>query len=134
MSRRTREVEPPETAVAAASARALLQIWLSPSFPVGAFAYSHGLEKAAELGWIKDRVTLDAWLHDLVMHGALRNDLILIAEAHRLAATGDHAALRNLADLSIALQPSAERHLEATQQGHRFCCRSMRPGATTRRN
>ena len=28
--------------------RALLQIWLSPSFPVGGFAYSHGLEKAVE--------------------------------------------------------------------------------------
>ena len=31
-------------------AYAKLQIWLSPSFPVGAFAYSHGLEKAVENG------------------------------------------------------------------------------------
>lgn len=119
MSDRTRKTSAPNEA-AARRGRALLQVWLSPSFPVGAFAYSHGLEKAVELGWIKDRGTLEAWLHDVMIHGSLRNDLIVLAEAHRLAARADRDGLRRLADLASALQPSAERHLEATQQGQSF--------------
>ncbi len=38
--------------------RAIAAVWLSPAFPVGAFAYSHGLEQAVERGWITDRATL----------------------------------------------------------------------------
>lgn len=103
-----------------ASPHGLPQIWLSPAFPVGAFAYSHGLEKAAELGWIKDRVTLEAWLADLVTDGGLRNDLILLAHAWRAVCQRDDAALTHVAELALAFQPSAERYLETTQQGRSF--------------
>ena len=99
---------------------ALLQIWLSPAFPVGAFAYSHGLEKAAEFGWVRDRATLEPWLADLIVHGGLRNDLILLARAWTAIAAGDDKALAETAELSVAFQPSAERHLETTQQGRSF--------------
>lgn len=104
----------------ALAAQALLQIWLSPSFPVGAFAYSHGLEAAVERGWVLDRPTLEAWLADLVAHGSLRNDLILAATAWRAITIGDDALLGDAVALSVAMQPSAERHLEATQQGASF--------------
>jgi urease accessory protein len=104
----------------AATHRALLQIWLSPAFPVGGFAYSHGLEKAVESRWIGDRASLECWLADLVTHGALRNDLILLAAAWRATRPADTAALTEIAELAAALQPSAERHLEATQQGESF--------------
>lgn len=102
------------------SQRALLQVWLSPAFPVGAFAYSHGLELAVERGWVRDRATLTAWLVDLIGLGSLRNDLVLLAEASRVTSTGDAAALAGVAELAAAWQPSAERHLEATQQGASF--------------
>jgi urease accessory protein len=100
--------------------RALLQIWLSPAFPVGGFAYSHGLEKAVELGWIKDRVTLEAWLDDLLAFGSLHNDLILLAAAWRATHDGDDLGLAEVSALAMALQPSAERRLEASQQGRSF--------------
>ena len=61
----TREIEC-DIPIAHQAPQALLQIWLSPAFPVGAFAYSHGLEKAAEFSWVRDRVTLESWLRDLV--------------------------------------------------------------------
>ncbi len=102
------------------SSTALLQIWMSPSFPVGAFAYSHGLEKAVELGWVRDRATLTAWLRDLVEHGSLRNDLILLTAAWNAATRSDDEAMRKAVELSVALQASAERHLEATQPGGSF--------------
>ena len=40
-----------------------LMSWLSPAFPVGAFAYSHGIEYAVEAGLVTDEATLEAWLH-----------------------------------------------------------------------
>jgi len=97
-----------------------LVLWLSPAFPVGGFAYSHGLEWAAEQGWIKDRETLTAWLSDLVAFGAVANDQILLAAAWRAVTEGNDAALREAAEFAVALQPSAERHLEATTQGGAF--------------
>ncbi len=97
-----------------------LLLWFSPAFPVGGFAFSHGLEWAAERGWIKDRETLAAWLEDLVAHGALGNDQILLCAAWRAAMQRDGAALREAVDLALALQPSAERHLEAVTQGGAF--------------
>ena len=103
-----------------AQSQALLQVWFSPAFPVGAFAYSHGLEAAVDHGWIKNRGTLESWLADLVAHGALQNDLILLAAAWRSADAGDATQVRDIAELGTALQPSAERHLEATQQGRSF--------------
>ncbi|MGE3918520.1 MAG: urease accessory protein UreF [Hyphomicrobiaceae bacterium] len=97
-----------------------LLVWLSPSFPVGAFAYSHGLELAADRGWIAGRDGLEAWLVDLVRQGSLRNDLILLAAAFRAAAVADVTALRGIGELALALQPSAERRLETVTQGTAF--------------
>src|SRR5262249_54903114 len=39
-----------------------LMTWLSPSFPVGAFSYSSGMEWAVEAGDIADAATLRDWL------------------------------------------------------------------------
>jgi len=64
---------------------AQLLLWLSPAFPVGGFAFSHGLEWAAERGWVKDRATLEAWIVDLVTLGSVANDLVLLAAAWRAA-------------------------------------------------
>lgn len=98
----------------------MLQVWLSPAFPVGAFAYSHGLEKAAERDLVRCKSSLVAWLADLIELGSLRNDLILAATAWRAVNAGNWQLLADLAELANAMQPSAERHLEATQQGASF--------------
>lgn len=99
---------------------AQLLVWLSPAFPVGAFAYSHGLEKAVEKELITDRATLATWLEDLIKLGSLRNDLILLAAAWRAASHQNAADLAEVAELAVALQPSAERHLETVTQGGSF--------------
>ncbi|MEP4421968.1 MAG: urease accessory protein ureF 1, partial [Nitratireductor sp.] len=39
-----------------------LLAWLSPSFPVGSFSYSHGLESAVEAGQVGDRDGLRDWI------------------------------------------------------------------------
>ncbi|WP_336487390.1 urease accessory protein UreF [Methylobacterium nigriterrae] len=97
-----------------------LMAWLSPTYPVGAYAYSHGLEWAVETGDVRDAGSLESWLGDLVERGAARNDMILAAQAHRAAAAGDGAALARVNDLALALAPSRELHLETSQQGRSF--------------
>jgi urease accessory protein len=109
-----------------------LLLWLSPSFPVGAFAYSHGLEWAVESGDVADAASLRAWLSDLLAFGAPRNDLILFALTFRAAATGDASAVADLNGLAVALAGSSERRLETLAQGAAFlaAARAAWPCAT----
>lgn len=102
------------------SAHLPLMVWLSPSFPVGAFAYSHGLEWAFETGDLYDHATLSDWLDALVNHGSLRNDLILFAAAWRATGGHDDVALAEVAELALALANSSERRLETVTQGNAF--------------
>lgn len=95
-----------------------LMAWLSPSFPVGAFSYSHGLEWAIEDGTVTNARALEAWVSDILLHGAGRSDAILFAHAHDAA--HDAAQLQGIADLAAALAPGAERRLEALAQGRAF--------------
>jgi len=110
----------PEADAAAEAALLPLMLWLSPAFPVGAFAYSHGLEWAVEAGDIADRGSLEAWLTDLIAFGAPRADAILFACALRAAAAGDWPSLSEANGLAVALAPAAERRLETTAQGAAF--------------
>jgi urease accessory protein len=105
------------------SAQALLRLvaWLSPAFPTGAFAYSHGIEWAVEAGDITDRDTLRDWLADLLTHGAPRNDAILLRHAHH-----PDTDLATLADLAAAAAPARERQAEMLNQGAAFM-RAARP-------
>ena len=95
-----------------------LLAWLSPAFPTGGFAYSHGLEWAVETRDIKDGETLFAWLDDLLRFGSGRNDAILLHHAH--AAAGELDALADLAELGRAMSPTRERLGESTGQGNAF--------------
>ncbi len=97
-----------------------LMAWLSPAFPVGAYAYSHGLEWAVTDGTVTNATSLEAWIAGVVRHGAGRSDAILSTHAYRAATGGDDPALAEIAELAAAFQPSKERHLEATAQGRAF--------------
>jgi urease accessory protein len=97
-----------------------LLLWLSPAFPVGSYAYSHGLEWAVEAGDIADAATLSEWLDDLLDNGAPRSDAVLFACAWRAARGGDFNALTDINDLAIALCGSNERRLETCAQGGAF--------------
>ncbi len=97
-----------------------LMIWLSPAFPVGAFAYSHGLEWAVESGAVKNAGDVRIWLSDLLAFGAIRSDCVLLAEAYHAARALDRERLENVNELALALSPSAERRLETATQGAAF--------------
>lgn len=108
------------TTLSEGHAAALLRLmtWLSPAFPVGAFSYSHGLERAVHDGLVADPAGLQAWLADLLACGSGWNDAVLFAEAWRRAAGGGDLA--ELAGLAEALAASEERHRETMLQGAAF--------------
>ena len=97
-----------------------LLAWLSPSFPVGAFAYSHGLETAIEDGLVRDRATLEGWIADLVALGGPRADATFLAHVWRAVESGNFAAFRAAAELAAAMRGTAELALESVQQGESF--------------
>ncbi|MEO0930957.1 MAG: urease accessory protein UreF [Pseudomonadota bacterium] len=88
--------------------------WVSPAYPVGAFAWSHGLERAVGRGDVADAADLTAWLESVLAHGAGRSDAILLCAAYQ----ADDIA--PIADLAAALAPSRERRMETLQQGAAF--------------
>lgn len=94
-----------------------LLTWMSPAFPVGAFAYSHGLERAIHDGRVRDRATLTDWLADLLQYGSAWNDAVLLAQGWREAAAGISG---EAAELAEAMAGSRERHMETTLQGGAF--------------
>ena len=94
--------------------------WLSPSYPVGCYAYSHTLEWAVEAGDVTNEETLVVWLEDLLTLGLGRNDAILLSHAYHAVEAGHAADLEEVNELALALSPSAELYLETSQQGRSF--------------
>ncbi len=91
----------------------LLLNWMSPTFPIGSFAYSHGLEQAIADGRLRDAETVEAWIADLLLHGSGWNDAVVFARCWDSDA-------EELNALALALAGSRERHLETTQLGRAF--------------
>lgn len=88
--------------------------WLSPAFPTGAFACSHGLETAIADGHLHDAATVRDWLAEILAHGSGWQDAVLLAQG---LAGGD---LDQLSDIARALASSAERLMETMDQGTAF--------------
>ena len=97
-----------------------LMTWLSPSYPLGAFSYSHGLEFAVEAGLVGDGEGLRDFVATAVTAGAGRSDGALLAAAWRAAITQDRAALDDVAELAMAWRGTAETALEGRAQGAAF--------------
>ena len=97
-----------------------LMTWLSPSYPVGAFSYSHGLEYAVEIGAIGDGASLGQWVATALTAGAGRSDAALFAAAYRAACAGEAASLDEVAALAAAWRGTAETALESAAQGAAF--------------
>jgi len=95
----------------------LLTQWLSPSFPLGAFSYSHGLEMAVENGDVVDGAGLAKWIFANIKYGAGRNDGIFLAHAYRSRGV---AQLKEIDQLALAFAPSSERLAESTNLGKAF--------------
>jgi urease accessory protein len=95
-----------------------LLAWLSPAFPVGAFAYSGGLESAIADGRVRNPSALASWIKGNLRHGSVSVDAVILADAH--SKFEDAAELAGLADLCLALTPSGQRVKELNLIGNAF--------------
>ena len=114
--------ESENTSVDAQHSAALFRLmtWLSPSFPVGSFSYSSGIEWAVEAGDISDMASLRDWLAAMLVDGAGFCDGVFLCHAHGAASKADRKALEDISELAAAFVPSRERHLETMSQGRAF--------------
>ena len=112
------KISSPEAQESAALFR--LMTWLSPSFPVGAFSYSSGIEWSVEAGDITDMPSLQNWLAAMLVDGAGFCDGVFVCHAHRAAMDFNAKALGEISELAAAFVPSRERHLETISQGRAF--------------
>lgn len=112
-------VVPHRTSEAPSGMPALLRmLQLSSSLcPVGAFAYSQGLEAAIERGWVADEATLVAWLCGLGEHGLARLDLPLLLRAHDAALRSDEPRLFGIAERVLASRETRELAEQERQLG-----------------
>ena len=94
--------------------------WLSPNYPVGAFAYSHGLEYAVETGQVKNADNLVDWMETVLLHGSGRIDGVLFREAYQAVERENWDRLDYIAELGTAFQPTSEIALESRSQGEAF--------------
>ncbi|SIS78087.1 urease accessory protein UreF [Phaeovulum vinaykumarii] len=101
-----------------ASLTGLLRLaqWLSPAFPTGAFAYSHGLEAAITADEaLRAAPAVEGWIRAVVLRGSGRIEAHLLARA--LAPGADPA---DLAEEARALAATRERLAETEEQGAAF--------------
>ncbi|PHS78299.1 MAG: urease accessory protein UreF [Rhodospirillaceae bacterium] len=97
-----------------------LMTWLSPSFPVGAYAYSHGSEFAVESGQLLDRKSALSWIAFVLEFGSGRVDADLFVAAYLAADENNIVNFLKAANMANALKGTAELGLESRAQGQAF--------------
>ncbi len=89
----------------------------SPSLPIGAFAYSQGLETAVDLNWVTDETSLEAWLRPQLSHGLSQLEVPLLKRCYESWQIGDETALLHWQAIFWANRDSAELLHEEQQLG-----------------
>ncbi|MDF2366358.1 urease accessory protein UreF [Sneathiella sp.] len=97
-----------------------LMSWMSPSYPIGAYTYSHGIEYAVEAGLVTSLDDLVPWIADILEYGSGTSDGILLAAAYRATQGHNLEALKEITEIGNAFAPTKEIALETTQQGRAF--------------
>jgi len=90
---------------------------VSPALPVGAYAYSQGLEYAVQAGWVVDESSALQWLQGLSRFGVGTLDLPILLRLHAAWSAHDTAALQDWNARLIASRESAELRAEERHLG-----------------
>ena len=89
----------------------ILQVWFSSSFPIGSYAYSHGLEALIDDKKIKNNNDVKEFLDAVLFYGTLRNDYIFMKSIYK----GEE-----INQLILASASSKERQIEMIDMGNSF--------------
>lgn len=94
----------------------LLQL-TSPALPIGAYAYSQGLEHAVTVGWVHDAHTAERWILGILGEGLARLDLPVLLRLQRAWLEDDEDALQQWAAFLRGCREAAELQEEDRQLG-----------------
>ena len=89
----------------------ILQIWFSSSFPVGSYAYSHGLEAIIDNKLINNKNDVEEFLNALLFNGTLRNEYIFIKSIYEG---------KEINNLILSSASTKERQIEMVDMGNSF--------------
>ena len=95
------------------------RLWqlISPSLPVGAYAYSGGLEAAVEAGWVTDRHEAAEWIGSLLGFGLGHLDVPVFKRLYENCQTGDGKTFHYWNSYLLASRESAELQQEDKHLG-----------------
>ena len=93
---------------------------MSPAFPTGAYAFSHGIESAIADGYIHDAASCQSWILDILQYGSGWNDAVFLNAAWIASSNSDPVTLAEHNDLALALQAGQEHWHETTQMAASF--------------
>ena len=89
----------------------ILQIWFSSSFPIGSYAYSHGLESLIDNKKIENKSDVIEFLEAVLFYGTLRNDYIFLKSVYNNL---------EINDVILSSATSKERQIEMIAMGNSF--------------
>ena len=90
---------------------------VSPALPVGAYAYSQGLEYAVHAGWVHDEATTLDWLQGLSCSAIGTLDLPILLRLHRAWSVPDLPGVRHWTAQLIAARETSELRAEELHLG-----------------
>jgi urease accessory protein len=97
-----------------------LMNWLTPSFPVGSYAYSGGLEYAVAEKLVVDRDSLTEWIETQIAAGTGWLDAVLLHLSYAAILDAEDREFIRAAEMADAMRTTSESVLENRAQGKAF--------------
>jgi len=92
----------------------------SPALPVGAFAYSQGLEYALDSGWCKNADQVQSWISDSLLFGLGQLDLPVYIRLYQAWQQNDLASVNEWNHTLLCFRETKELYLEDVQVGSAY--------------
>jgi len=98
---------------------ASLRLWqlISPALPVGAYAYSQGLEYALHAGWLHDEHDVREWIQGLLQHTLCRLDVPVLQRLYTAWSNEDMQAVQHWSAFILAAREARELREEDLHLG-----------------
>jgi urease accessory protein len=92
------------------SSMSVLRLWqlISPALPVGAYAYSQGLEYAIDAGWVNNRDDVENWIKGQLKHNLSHLDIPVLRNLYQAWQHKDLKAVEEWSQFLIASRESSE--------------------------
>lgn len=96
-----------------------MRLWqlISPSLPIGTYAYSQGLETAIEKGWIGNEAEVQNWIKGILCDSLGMLDAPVLMRLYQAWQSRDINALNQWNQFLLASRESSELYIEDQQMG-----------------